>query len=351
MLGPAAVPTQGGSRLPSRRCAASRERASAPGEHTGSNREYRTDRSKQTPGPAGAWGGRVKIARMTSRRALLRAGLGAGLIAALGGCGLRMERDSPALLPGVPTLEPPADQGVLRAAITRLRVVAAATRGDAALATRHAEQLRRLIAVAAGAGVSAPPTPATAAAIPQAAAAESAQLGSEWLTQVAGATDRNRPMLAAILASHQWALRSLDGTALPVRIGLAPADAAVVLRRLWVATYAAEQLIARTPVKQRAALSTLLTSLYAERSRLTGEAGASASGEPLTYALPSNAGDPAAARAVMGPLLADIVTACASVSTGGSRAASIARLTQLWGDSAALASQWGRPPGPFLGLS
>ncbi|GAB3579221.1 hypothetical protein GCM10027579_04270 [Calidifontibacter terrae] len=158
-------------------------------------------------------------------------------------------------------------------------------------------------------------------------------------------------MLAAILASQQWAAGSLKGKPLPARPGLAAADAAVVLRRLWVATYAAEQLIARTPTKQRAGLSVLLTWLYAERSRLTLEAGPLKPTEPLSFVLPTNATDPAAARAVMGPLVADIVSACASASTGGSRAPSITRIIQLWGDSAAQAETWGHPPTPFLGLT
>lgn len=295
---------------------------------------------------------------MTTRRALLIAGVALPLGGSLTGCSVRLERDAPRI-PGVPTQAPPTDRALLQSAIARLRAVTAAAEGvDGTIAARHHAQLDRLIAVAASDGITAPVTPspgvAATPAVPSKAAAaalESAQLAPAWLRQVAGADDRHRPMLAAVLASQQGAARTLGGTPLPVRTGLGATDALVVLRRYWVATYAAEQLVARTAPKQRRLLSGLLTTLYAERSRLTGEAGPARPTEPLTFVLPSRAADPTAARNIMGPLLADIVTACASVSSTGSRPASITRLTQLWGDAATLAASWGSPPAPFLGLS
>lgn len=179
---------------------------------------------------------------------------------------------------------------------------------------------------------------------------ESAQLRRAWIRKVAGLEDDHRAMAAAVLASHQYAARVLNGRALPGSTALPSADAVAVLAPVRRAVYAAETLAARTKVPDRTKLTPLLTYLHAERMRLTGEAGAKAPPEPLTHDLPDAVTDPTKAQEVLGPLLQDVLTACASRAVTASKPASAVRFVQLWGDTAHAASRWSVTVDAFLGL-
>lgn len=329
----------------------------------------------------------------------------AGLALPLAGCSIRLERDAPHIL-GIPTAAPPADSQVMQDAVTRLRAVAAHLVGQepaawtVPLQRLHTDQADRLVRIAASAGIeitdptaspsstvsSTPPsatssdstsdstsattsssttvttdpaptsTPgsasATTSSLPSypAAATEAAAITPAALRVAAGAAAANRPVLLATLAGHRAAARVLARADLPVGTGLPAPAAAAVLEPLRLAVYVAETVIAKTPGKDRGELSTLLTTLYAERMRLGSEAGASARPEQLSYALPTGADDPARARTTMAGLLHDCAIATASRAGDVTTAPGATRLVQLWGDLVAAAWTWGQAPDTFLGL-
>lgn len=325
----------------------------------------------------------------------------AALALPLAGCSIRLERDAPKI-PGIPTAAPPADAALMPEAISRLYSLVASieaagpTTLSQTLTKWHTDQAQELTRLAAADGITVSTTPETtgspatsplpttspgdtssptssapvratstsmgtsaATSAPSASASnpaavgklEAAQLSQTWLARVTPASQRHRPALLAVCAGHQAAAGMLATTALPPRTGLPAAAAVAPLTAVRTATYAAEQLVAKTALKNRGELSALLTVLYAERMRLGAEAAGMAPAEQLTFALPAGADDPAKARQTMGRLLDDCVLAVASQIDKVPTLLAATRAVQLWGDLAAAAWRWGAPPQTFLGLT
>ena len=343
-----------------------------------------------SPGETRTDGHRAKLTPMPAPSPNRRTVLLAATALPLAACGIRLERDAPPI-PGVPTATAHPDTDVVQDTIGRLRALAAALQQadphawTGPLARLHTAQADRLVRLAASIGITSPPaspTPTapsstatsstsissapsptssrTKAATPSssssstvtvypAAHLESAEVTLPRLDAIARASDPNRPALMATLASHRAGARLLGADLAAAAAGLEPKSAATVLTPVRTATYAAEVLVAKTDVKKRTALAALLTHLYAERMRLSSDAGSQAPAEQLSYTLPNGADDPARARETMGKLLATCVQAAASCADAATTPTT-GRLVQVWGDLVALAWSWGSEPTTFLGL-
>lgn len=310
-----------------------------------------------------------------SRRAVVRAGLGAGGLAAvalLGGCRLRLEDDAPPV-PFIPR-KSINDEALLIEGYRQARelaALAAAVPGSElahALAGHHDRQAVVLRGVLSNGGVPSavveptstatasptPATPASASTKPSSAslaATESLAVVPAALSQLAGAV-ANRPLLTAITAHRACAATLLgapptwpDRVALPVEV--APA----ALEPTHEAVYATEVAAARVPPAERSPFLGLLDILHRRAGQLRAAAGAQANGGSLAYRLPFAVATPDDARrlvlTVLDALVARGLDPLGVLPVGAPAVTEVARLQA---EAAVLRQQWGGALTPFPGL-
>lgn len=321
--------------------------------------------------------------RSPSRRALVRAGLGAAGLAAvgvLGGCRLRLEDDAPSV-PFLPRKSIP-DEALLIQTHREVRDLAAMAARLAglevarALAPQHERQAQVLRSILTAGGVpasvidaapqpssgdtSAPaegtpapttsptaPAPATAAEL---AAAEAEAVNPAALTGLAQA-EAQRQLLASISAHRAAAAVMLGGVLAWPGATLPSEAAAAALEPTRQAGYAVQVAAARLPADGRAPYLDLLGALQRRESAVaqggSGEGGA----VPIGYALPFPVTTPDEARTLVRTVLDALVTRGLdplALLPAGSPA--VAEVVRLQAEAALLRLPWGGALGPFPGL-
>lgn len=311
-----------------------------------------------------------------SRRAVLLGGLGT---LALGGCGIRLESDAPAL-PGVPTRTPrPGEDALIALLKTGRQVEALATSWTggadarrwavalAAVVRAQDETLARVLAAAGAPNPSASATPSTGVAPsaraggPLPSAPALATLLSDAATQTAGAALVEadlRPTLVAVLASRAAWTATL-GRPYP----LAAADAATPHPAWpsglvpWVlatraARYALQVVAARSDGAQRTTALLGLEQLGTLEREQLAVAGTATPPEAVGYALPFPVTDAASAARLARHAATGLRTTYASALDGlPAGEPAFADAARWLGRAEALVLQWGGPAEPFPGLS
>ncbi|NYJ74172.1 hypothetical protein [Allobranchiibius huperziae] len=292
------------------------------------------------------------------RRTVLGA-LALGAASSLTGCGIRLQKGSPAV-PGIAHQAPPPDQAALLRALASVRgLQVAATRADGLWAPKldaaYGAAANRLTEVMASDGIRVP----TASTTPPAAALSAAQLGAAIRAGLSPtayddavhANSANTAMLAALLA-FDAAGATVQGAA-PAWGGeqVSGATAAALLPSVRTAVYGLEIIAARTPARARTLPSAAVVTMDAARSRLEPAAGPKGPPARLVYPLAVQPTTEDARTTLARDLLSDVVTACAAQvgSARGTRGDLLA-LVHLWSDATALGWRWGLPPEPFPGL-
>lgn len=295
------------------------------------------------------------------RRAVLAIAL-TGSVAALTGCGIRMESDAPHI-PGVKKQGPPADQAVLRKVLKTVAAGAALAATESStwaerLAKVHRAQRDRLTKVMATQGMTPSPAPTAGnggtvsdTSLVPLDQFEHGAAGEMKL--LVGLSTRNLPMAAAIAVTHAAAAQVLGAPDNPSGV-TAPKTAAVeaILPSLRAAVYALEVIIAKTPLADRKKAEATLTTLRATRAIWEASLGKDVPPSPDGFTLPLQPTTAARRQKLAQRVLTDLIDACAGqvIATRGDRGAFIG-LTTLWSDATAQLWLWGAKPVPFPGLT
>ncbi|WP_446665520.1 DUF4439 domain-containing protein [Flexivirga sp. B27] len=300
------------------------------------------------------------------RRAILAAAL-AGSLGSLTGCGIRLESDAPHI-PGIKTQGPPPDQKSLRRLQDELdAAIRAASKTSSSesksessawagkLATLHRTQRRRLAAVMATQGMT-PVSTASPSSRPNTDLGplhSVEQEAARGIGSLASLSARNLPMAASIVVT-QSAGADLLGHPAESSGGKPPnADqVTAILPSLRAAIYAFEEIIAKTPLKDRKRAEATLTPLRATRATWEASLGKDVPQSPDGFALPVQPTTDARRRTLAQRVLTDLIDACAGqvVATRADRSAFVG-LTALWADATAQLWRWGATPTAFPGLS
>lgn len=328
---------------------------------------------------------------LPSRRTVLWGGCRLAAVAAtaaLGGCSIRLQDDAP----DIPLLQRRSipDEAALIAEFhlaTSLSQMAGRIPLPAALVTQltriHATQAQVVHGLLSRGGVpdhlitGATPTssatatattaiPATATSVPTSAvsapppatvaqltAAEAAAVSAEVLAVVAGATEANRSVLASVAAQRAAATGLLGGTVTwPDADPLAPPSAARLLEATRPVVYAFEVVAAQLAGDKRLPALATLAALRVRAGELTAAAGASATADPLGYALPYPVTSPDLAHRLAGEVLTRLVEGgleLVPVLPAGST--SLTAIVRLQAQAQSLAHDWGATPVPFPGMA
>lgn len=294
------------------------------------------------------------------RRAVLAAAL-TGSVATLTGCDIRLESDAPHI-PGIKQQAPPADQARLQRLFLMLRktaTAAAAASGSDAWAKKlramHLAQAKRLSEVMSTQGMKVPSyhyrSDGAHRDLVDYKSAE--RINGRQIGSLAGLTARNLPMAASIAVTQNAAAQILGRYAEPSGGTVPKADqVTAILPSLRAAVYAFEEIIAKTPLKQRTRAEATLTTLRAARASWEASLGQHVPTSPDGYALPVQPTTDPRRRTLAQRVLTDLIDACAKqvTATRSDRGAFIG-LTALWADTTAQSWRWGATPAPFPGLS
>lgn len=334
---------------------------------------------------------------VVSRRVLLRTTIAtgaAGVLAAVAGCGVRLQEDAPEI-PFLTRQKSP-DEDLLLAAYHRENALAAATAlatsPDPALtdvlrqaSNRHSEHSRVLRAILSTAGVPDhlidPPAAATSATSPRpvgsltpltstgttsstptvpAPVPTDVILGlasvasSSTVTDAIDTASTYRLQLASV-AAHAGILAVVLGA--PQTVARLPgAAAARLLPPLRAAAYAVEVAIPRLPASDRVAAVTLLASLRARERVWVTAAGPSAPVALLGYTLPGPVTSPETAvttvRAALGAMIADCFRPLdLPLGATGELTPMVTALVATQIDVLRHSLDWGMPLRAFPGLS
>ncbi|WP_411284091.1 DUF4439 domain-containing protein [Lapillicoccus sp.] len=322
---------------------------------------------------------------LPSRRTVLRAGsrLAAGAVTvALGGCGIRLQDDAPDL-PLLQRRSIPDEAALIdefhRA--TSLSQMAGRIPLPTALVSQlahiHDTQAQVVHGLLSRGGVpdhvitaAAPTTPTAAttaasatattavsapppATVAQLTAAEASAVSAQVLAGVAGATEPNRSVLASVAAQRASAAGLLGGTVTwSDGDPLAPPTAARLLEATRPVVYAFEVVAAQLAGDQRPPALATLAALRVREGELTGAAGASATADPLGYALPYPVTSPDLARRLAGEVLTRLVEGgleLIPVLPAGST--SLTAVVRLQSQAQFLAHEWGAVTVPFPGMA
>lgn len=323
-------------------------------------------------------------------RRLVALGVAGGVVAALAGCGIRLEDDAPRV-PLVPTREPIPAEDALILLLTTLRSAAlspvvAAVPVSGSLAQIHETQSTVLHDALRQRGVpeaelaTASPSP-TGSATPTASGPAStgtttptatpspsptlsgpaAVAASERTILAAGAAcaeaeEDLRPMVLAALAQASAAIELVTGAptrSAPVTEWAAPDPLAEVVTATRTAIYFLEVAAARSDKKVRAAMRTDLDALTSVVVEVVDAAGTSAPepglGQPLPYAVSTPAQAARLARDSVTTLLSEWGRALSSLAAKEPEAA-FADVPGWLGTVAAVAHRRGVKLAPFPGL-
>lgn len=293
------------------------------------------------------------------RRAVLAAAL-ASSVATLSGCGIRLESDAPHI-PGIKKQGPPADQKTLERLFFMLRKTATAA-GSAPRSEKwagkleavHLAQATRLTEVMSTQGMKVPiyHDSSTGASGDLVDYQSAERINARQIGSLAGLTTRNLPMAAAIGVTQNAAAQILGGYVEPSGGTVPKADqVTAILPSLRAAIYAFEEIIAKTPLKQRKTAERTLTALRATRATWEASLGKEVPASPDGFVLPVQPTTDARRHQLARRVLSDLIDACAgqAVATRGDRGAFIG-LTTLWADATAQSWRWGAKPVPFPGL-
>ncbi len=313
----------------------------------------------------------------TSRRALLRTGLGLTALAAasLGGCGIRLEDDAPS----IPLLQRRSipDEATLIATFQSLRSLSqmagripAATALVVELSGLHrtqAEVVRGILTrggvpghvIEAGATSTGTATPGVAVSAPPAAtmallaAAEAEATSPSTLTRLSAVSVANRVVLTSIAAQRAFAAGPLGATVTwPAADPVPPAGAADLLQASRAVGYAFEVIAAQLDADGRSAALTTLRTVRARVADLVTMAGTAAGPDPLGYALPFPVTTPDLARKLATHVLTQLVARgldpVAGLPAGSSALTTVVRLQA---QAQQLASGWGAAMAAFPGMA
>lgn len=317
-------------------------------------------------------------AGLPSRRTVLWGGCRLAAVAAtaaLGGCSIRLQDDAP----DIPLLQRRSipDEAALIAEFhlaTSLSQMAGRIPLPTALVTQltriHATQAQvvhgllsrggvpdHVITGAAATATASVPTSAVSAPPPatvaQLTAAEAAAVSAEVLAVVAGATEANRSVLASVAAQRAAATGLLGGPVTwPDADPLAPPSAARLLEATRPVVYAFEVVAAQLAGDKRLPALATLAALRVRDGELTAAAGASATADPLGYALPYPVTSPDLAHRLAGEVLTRLVEGgleLVPVLPAGST--SLTAIVRLQAQAQSLAHDWGATPVPFPGMA
>ena len=197
--------------------------------------------------------------------------------------------------------------------------------------------------------VSSPP-PTTVA---QLTAAEVEAVSAGVLAEVAGATETNRSVLASVAAQRAAAAGLLGGTVpWPNADPLAPPSAARLLEATRPVVYAFEVVAAQLAGDKRLPALATLAALRVREEELTAAAGASATADPLGYALPYPVTSPDLAHRLAGEVLARLVEGGLELVPGlPAGSTSLTAIIRLQAQAQSLAHDWGATPVPFPGMA
>ncbi|WP_299441890.1 DUF4439 domain-containing protein [uncultured Phycicoccus sp.] len=295
------------------------------------------------------------------RRTLLRATFAGGVLA-LGGCGIRLEDDAPAL-PLLPTRTPVPGEDLLTALTrecSRLADLASALPGSLAtdLATLHRRQhtvlrttlLREQVPAALLDGPAATPTGAAPDADALAALEAASARGAAGFAEVSAGL---LAPVAAVHAQRYAAAWLLAGTAPDTPVAVVPGEPALdVAAALAGAVYLLEVAAARSSGTQRTRATTSRDRLRALRAEvLTGE---DPQPPALGYSLPFPVRSAADARRLARETvstLRDGLGAQLDPVLAEAGADGLSAVTRWLGTVEVEARRWGLPLAPFPGLA
>lgn len=305
-------------------------------------------------------GARVGEGRGTPSRRLVLLG-GAGSIALLAGCGLRLDLPQPP--PPVPTRRPAADESLLLAVLTDLAgLVTAAGQAlaaddtDASTLRTVRSVLRSQLTVVRGrltnAGVPTRTVDAAARAVPGTAAVRSASAlasrldavgAAQWQSVAAASADTRRLLTTA------YAARLASGVLLGGDVALSapsPARPAVVARTQPL-VYAFEVVAAQSSGRQRRTAETTLESL----TRLEAAVSGPGTNLPAGWSLPFPVTSSADASKLATHTLSAAVETTASLAGTSPTAAALEDVARWSAHVQALATRWDLPLTAFPGAT
>jgi hypothetical protein len=309
-------------------------------------------------------GARVGGGRSTPSRRLVLLG-GAGSIALLAGCGLRLDLPQPP--PPVPTRRPATDESLLLAVVTDVAGLVTAAgqvlaRGDdpdaSTLRTVRAVRsvLRSQLTVVRGrltnAGVPTRTVDAAARAVPGTAAVRSAPAlasrldavgAAQWQRVAAASADTRRLLTTA------YAARLASGVLLGGDVALSapsPARPAVVARTQPL-VYAFEVVAAQSSGRQRRTAETTLEAL----TRLEAAVSGSGTNPPAGWSLPFPVTSSADASRLATHTLSAAVETTASLAGTSPTAAALEGVARWSAHVQALATRWDLPLTAFPGAT